>query len=291
MEELCFDMKNLGYYNGRYDLIENMTVPMNDRACYFGDGIYEAAYTRNYIVYALDEHLDRFYDSAKILGINIPHTKEELKRIIEELVRKLDCDEQLVYFQVSRGTEMRNHAPSPSLVGNIWITLKPMKLKDIYSPMKLITAEDKRFLYCNIKTLNLLPTVLASRAAEEAGVDEAVFYRGDKVTECAHSNIFIIREDGAVQTAPADNMILAGVARAHMIEACGDLGIDVIESHFSREEMMRAREIIVTSSGTLCRPAAYIDGVSVGGGAGDILKKLQDRLLGDFMRATSVAVE
>ena len=75
-------MENLGYYNGKIDLIENMTVPMNDRACYFGDGIYEAAYTRNYIVYALDEHLDRFYDSAEFLGIKIPHSKSELKDII-----------------------------------------------------------------------------------------------------------------------------------------------------------------------------------------------------------------
>ena len=284
-------MKNLGYYNGKYDLIENMTVPMNDRACYFGDGIYEAAYTRNYIVYALDEHLDRFYDSADILGIKIPHSKGELKGIIEELVRKLDDDEQLVYFQVSRGTEMRNHAPSPTLVGNIWITLKPAKLKDIYSPMKLITVPDKRFLYCNIKTLNLLPTVLASGAAADAGADEAVFYRGDKVTECAHSNIFIIREDGAVQTAPSYNMILAGVARAHLIAACRDFGVTLVEQHFTREEMMRAREVIVTSSGTLCRPANCIDGVPVGGRAVELLGCLQDRLLGDFMRDTSVDVK
>ncbi|MBO5415439.1 MAG: aminotransferase class IV [Clostridia bacterium] len=279
-------MKNLGYYNGRYDLIENMTVPMNDRACYFGDGIYEAAYTRNYIVYALDEHLDRFYDSAEILGIKIPHTKEELKSIIEELVHKVDCDEQLVYFQVSRGTEMRNHAPAKGIVGNIWITLKPMKLKDIYSPMKLITVEDTRFLHCNMKTLNLLPTVLASAAAADAGADEAVFHRGERVTECAHSNLFIIRDDGIVQTAPADNMILAGVARAHLIEACRGFGIKVEEMPFSVEEMMAASEIIVTSSGTLCRPAAYIDGVSVGGRAGALLKRLQDKLLGDFFAAT-----
>ena len=79
-------MKNLGYYNGRYDLIENMTVPMNDRACFFGDGIYEAVYVRNYIAYSLDEHLDRFYHSADILGIRIPHTREELARIIYELI-------------------------------------------------------------------------------------------------------------------------------------------------------------------------------------------------------------
>ena len=279
-------MENLGYYNGEYDLIENMKVPMNDRACYFGDGIYEAAYTRNYIVYALDEHIDRFFDSARLLGINIPHTKAELSDIINNLVKKLDSDEQLVYFQVSRGTEMRNHAPSPDLVGNIWITLKPMRLKDIYQPMKLITVPDTRFFHCNIKTLNLLPTVLASRAAAEAQADEAVFHRGDIVTECAHSNIFIIRNDGTVQTAPADNMILAGVARGHMIKACKAFGINVEERHFTVSDMLNAAEIIVTSSGTLCRPAAFIDGQQVGGKAPDVLKQLQDKLLGDFMRAT-----
>ncbi len=282
-------MKNLGYYNGKYDLIENMTVPMNDRACYFGDGLYEAVYTRNHIIYALGEHLDRFYDSADALGIIIPHTREELASILEELVLKVDDDEQLVYFQVSRGTEMRNHAPAPGLVGNIWVTIKPAKLKNIYEPMRLITVPDTRFLHCNMKTLNLLPTVLASHAAAEAGADEAVFHRGDKVTECAHSNIAIIREDGALQTAPADNMILAGVARAHLIRACREFGINVAEKHFTLDEMMSAREIIVMSSGTLCRPAEYIDEKKVGGGAPDILKRLQDKLLGDFMRATEQA--
>ena len=78
-------MKNLGYYNGKYDLIENMTVPMNDRACYFGDGLYEAVYTRNYIMYALDEHMDRLYDSAEKLGINIPHTKEEFIDVLADI--------------------------------------------------------------------------------------------------------------------------------------------------------------------------------------------------------------
>lgn len=279
-------MKNLGYYNGKYDLIENMTVPMNDRACYFGDGIYEAAYARNYIIYALDEHIDRFYDSADTLGIVIPHTKEELTDIIYDLLRKVDSDEQLVYFQVSRGTEMRNHAPAPSLVGNIWITLKPMKIKNIYEPMKLITVPDTRFFHCNMKTLNLLPTVLASKTAAEAGADEAIFHRGNIVTECAHSNLFILRKDGAVQTAPADNMILAGVARAHMILACKKFGITVIEEHFTVDEMMNAAEIVVTSSGTLCRPAEYIDGIKVGGGAQNLLKLLQDKLLGDYITKT-----
>lgn len=279
-------MENLGYYNGRYDLLENMTVPMNDRACYFGDGLFEVAYCRNYKIYALDEHMDRMYDSAAALGINIPHTKEEFSAIIYDMVNKLDSDEQHVYWQVSRGTQPRNHAPAADMVANVWIMLRPMKLKDIYTPMKVITLEDTRFFHCNMKTLNLIPTVMASAAAEAAGADEAVFHRNGRVTECAHSNVSIILSDGSVKTAPADNLILPGVARAHLIKTCREFGIPVREEPYTLDELMGADEIIVTASGTLCRPICEVDGVCVGGKAPELLKKLQDALLGDFMAKT-----
>ena len=279
-------MENLGYYNGRYDLIENMTVPMNDRACYFGDGIFEVIYTRNHKPYALDEHMDRLYASADELGIHIAITKEEFSSLIISLIEKVDSGEQLVYWQVSRGTEMRSHAPASPLDANIWVTIRPMKLKDSYIPMTAITMEDTRFLHCNMKTLNLIPTVLASREAVARGCDEAIFHRGQRVTECAHSNISIITDGGELKTAPADNMILAGVARGHLLSFCRKFGIPVIEEPFTVEEMMNAAEIIVTSSGTLCRPVKEIDGIPVGGRANDILCKLRDALTKDFLDKT-----
>ena len=279
-------METLGYYNGRYDLLENMTVPMNDRACYFGDGLFEVVYCRNYKLYSLEEHLDRMYDSAAFLKIDIPYTKQELGNIIKSLVPKLDSHEQLVYWQVTRGTELRNHAPREGIKANLWITLRPMKLKDSYVPMTLISTEDTRFFHCNMKTLNLLPTVMASAKAAEAGADEAVFHRNGRVTECAHSNISIILDDGTVKTAPADNMILAGVARAHMIKMCHKFGIPVKEEPYALDELMNAAEVIVTSSGTLCRPVSHVDGVAVGGRAPEILNKLRDALTADFLAAT-----
>ena len=279
-------MKNLGYYNGKYDLIENMYVPMNDRACYFGDGIFEVIYTRNHKPYALDEHLDRLYSSADELGINIAISKAEFYSLICDLIAKVDSGEQLVYFQVSRGTDMRSHAPARPLTANIWVTIRPMQLKDSYIPMKAITMPDTRFLHCNMKTLNLIPTVMASRQAVACGCDEAIFHRGERVTECAHSNISIITEDGALKTAPADNMILAGVARGHLLSFCHKFGIKVIEEAFTVEEMMRASEVIVTSSGTLCRPVEEIDGIKVGGKAPALLCKLRDALTQDFLDKT-----
>ncbi len=279
-------MENLGYYNGKYDLIENMYVPMNDRACFFGDGIYEAAYARNHIVYALDEHIDRLFDSADVLGIVVPHSKEELNAIICDLVSKVDSDEQLIYFQVSRGTQMRSHTPAPDLVGNLWVTIRPMSLRSSYIPMTLMVLEDTRHLYCNVKTLNLLTAVIASKQALETGVDEAVLHRNSLVTECTHSNIFIITENYELKTAPISNMILPGVSRAHLIEAAASIGVPVIEEAFTIEEMLAAREVIVTASGALCRPVSQIDGKDVGGRAQALLKQLRDIVMNDFMTKT-----
>ena len=270
-------MKNLGYYNGVYDLIENMTVPMNDRACYFGDGVFEVAYVRNYHIYAVEEHMERLYESAAYLGIELPMEKEGFVALLESLVRRVDDHEQLLYWQISRGTGMRNHAPIEPMTANIWVTIRPMKL---------ITVPDTRFFHCNMKTLNLIPTVMASREAQAHGADEAVFHRDGRVTECAHSNLAIIRDDGSVQTAPADNLILAGIARHHMLEACKQLGIPAYEEPFTLEDMMRAAEVFVTSSGTLCRPASEIDGIPVGGRAPTVLNALRDALHKDFYEKT-----
>ena len=151
--------------------------------------------------------------------------------------------------------------------------------------MTLISLEDTRFFHCNMKTLNLIPTVLASAKAEAAGADEAVFHRSGRVTECAHSNISIIK-DGEVITAPADNMILAGVARAHLIKVCRQFGVPVREEPYTLEQLMDADEVIVTSSGTLCRPVCSVDGKPVGGRAPELLRRLQDELMRDYLEKT-----
>lgn len=279
-------MKNLGYYNGEYGLIEEMKVPMNDRVCYFGDGVYDATYSRNHVIFALDEHIDRFFNSAGLLKINIPHTKEELKEILKDMVKKVDCGEQFVYWQVTRGTGMRNHAfPDADVPANIWIILKPLSVKDMSKKIKLITLEDTRYLHCNIKTLNLLPSVMAAQKTEEAGCQEAVLHRGHRVTECAHSNISIIK-DGTLVTAPTDNLILPGIARAHLIKKCKSFNIPVNENAFSLKELFDADEVIVTSSGQFCMTACEIDGQPVGGKAPELVKKLQDALLNEYLEET-----
>jgi D-alanine transaminase len=277
-------LKNLGYYNGRIGLIEEMTVPMNDRAGYFGDGIYDATYSRNHIIYALDEHIDRFFNSAHAVGMEVPMSKEALSSLLCDLVRRVDDGEQFVYWQLTRGTSPRNHV-FPDVPPNLWVMLKPASVKDTYERVRLITIEDTRFYHCNIKTLNLLPNVLAAQQAELAGAQESVFHRGDRVTECAHSNVHIIRNETLI-TAPTDNLILPGIARAHIIAAAKILGYAVEERPFTVAEMMTADEIMISSAGSFCIAADAIDGIPVGGRSPEMLRRLQDFLVADWLRKT-----
>ncbi|MCQ2437569.1 MAG: aminotransferase class IV, partial [Clostridia bacterium] len=148
-------MINLGYYNGKYGPIEEMTVPMNDRACFFGDGIYDATVGENHVIYLLEEHLDRFFRNIDRLKLNFTMTRDELRATLNELIGQVDgC--VMVYWQATRGTAMRAHA-FPDTPANLWIMIKPLTMRDPLKRIALTEMEDKRFLYCDIKTLNLLP--------------------------------------------------------------------------------------------------------------------------------------
>ncbi|MEY8353150.1 aminotransferase class IV [Lachnospiraceae bacterium 54-53] len=281
-------MEALGYYNGAYGPLDEMMVPMNDRACYFGDGVYDATYCANHVIYAMDQHIDRFFSSAHLLKMEVPMTKEELKAELNGMAEKVEGEQLMVYWQLTRGTARRSHA-FPDGKANLWIIIRPFALRDLSLRMKLITYRDTRYEHCNIKTLNLIPNVMAAQAFEEAGCDEAVFYRGGGiVTECAHSNISIIK-DGILYTHPADRYILPGIARIHLIAKCGELGLPVSETAFTVDEMMKADEIIVTSSGTFCSAVSVIDGIPVGGKAEELIEKLQKALTEAFHKETGTA--
>ena len=281
-------MKNLGYYNGRFGEADEMMVPMNDRVAFFGDGVYDATYSRNYKIFTLDEHIDRLYNSAKLLEIKIKETKEEMKAILNEMVSKMDTGENFVYWQVTRGTGKRNHVfPESDEGGNLWINIYPKNIVDLTNKVSLITMEDTRFFHCNIKTLNLIPSVIASQRAKEAGAFETVFHRGDRVTECSHSNVHILK-NGVFKTAPLDNLILPGITRAHLIKTCNKLGIPVSEEAFTLDELFEADEIIVSSAGALCVGAKELDGKKVGGKAEELYEKIKKEMLDEFYRETDI---
>jgi len=279
--------KSVGYYNGEMGPLEEMRVPMGDRALYFGDGIYEATCAANRVPFALEEHLDRMYNSLRLLEIPFKMSREEIRG---ELQKVLDAAEDnpihFLYWQVTRGNGPRAHVFPVGVEPSLMIFVKPHTMKSMDVPYRLISLEDNRFKLCNIKTLNLIPSVLANQRAVERGCDEAVLHRGSRVTECAHGNISIL-QDGVLRTAPADELILPGITRKHLLALAREHGIPTREEPFSMVELMNADEIIVTSSSALCMKVESIDGIPVGGKDPGRLKLLQDAYLEKFRRETA----
>ena len=278
---------NVGYYNGEMGSLEEMKVPMGDRALYFGDGIYEATCVANRVPFALDDHLDRMYNSLRLMEIPFTMGREEIKA---ELQKVIDAAEEapclFLYWQISRGVCMRNHPfPGAEVKPTLMIYVKPVTMKDMNKRYKLISMEDIRYKLCNIKTLNLIPSVLANQRAVERGCDEAVLHRGSRVTECAHSNISMLK-DGVLHTAPADELILPGITRKHLLQLCAANGIPVVEAPYSMVELMNADEIIVSSSSALLMGVESIDGIPVGGKDARRLHLLQDAYREKFARET-----
>ena len=279
--------KNVGYYNGVIGALEEITVPMQDRALYFGDGIYEATCVANGVPFAMEEHLDRMYNSLRLLEIPFTMERAEIKTELQKVVDAAEpAPVQILYWQISRGTCPRNHPFPPAEVQpNLMAFVRPYAMWPLEKPYRLISMEDIRFKLCHIKTLNLIPSVLANQRATEQNCHEAVFHRGERVTECAHSNISILK-DGVLRTAPTDELILPGITRKHLLELARELGIAVTEEPFTMAELMDADEVIVTSSSALGVRAESVDGIPVGGKDPQRLKQLQEAYLEKFRRET-----
>lgn len=278
-------MQALGYYNGQYGELSEMRVPMCDRASFFGDGVYDSAYARHGKIYAFSEHLERFYASAKTVGINVKIKRDDLHDLITELMKKLEDDRQFVYWQATRATNPRDHLYPVDAEANIWVVLQQKEMRDFRVPVNVITLPDTRYSYCNIKSINLLPNVLAANAAREKDSFEAVFHLNGIVTECAHSNVHILSR-GALITAPADNHILSGITRKHLLNICRDKGIPVEERRYDLKELKSADEIIITSAGAMGLRVQKINGAKAGFRDGERLLSLQTALHEEFIKAT-----
>lgn len=256
-------MAAYAYYNGKFGLREDISIPLTDRAIYFGDGIYDVAIGRDGKIFQADEHISRFLGNTKKISINHSYTHESLYELLCEVVKKTGLQEFLLYFQLSRNNEKRRHSYLGCDESNLLITVEDFKLDTSKKAMRLITADDLRYYYCDVKTVNLLPAVLASGEAERAGCDEAVLHRGVTVTECAHSNVSIIK-DGTLYTHPTNNLILPGITRSHLLLACRSLGIPYVERAFTLDELFSADEILVSSTTKLAKRACEIDGSAAG---------------------------
>lgn len=279
-------MKDIAYYNGAIGRIDEVMAPITDRGFYFGDGVYDAAMVRNKKIFALDDHLDRFYNSLKLLRIHPPMERGELAAVLNDLVGRLDTDApHMLYWQSTRAVAHRKHAFPTGGKASVMAFAEPCALDKQNQPYQLITVEDTRFLHCNIKTLNLIPNCMAMQHAVEAGCDEVVFHRGDRVTEGAHSSLAILK-DGVFCTPPADELILPSITRKHFLELCDKLGVPTRIAPFTVDELLGADEIMILSTGSHCLAVSYVDGKPVGGKDAALLGKLQKAYQDWFMQDT-----
>lgn len=273
-------MAEVAFVNGRFVPLDQAYVHVEDRGYQFGDGVYEVVYAFNGIPFSLQEHLDRFFNSMNLIRIKSPYGKEEIAGLVREAVERSGFGDALIYFHITRGVSKRNHPfPDPSTPPSFIITVReadslPAEKKE--QGVAVYLTEDLRWGRCNIKSLNLLPNVLAKQEALDRGAFEAVLCKDGYITEGAASNVFIVSQ-GLVRTAPADHKILPGITRQHVIELCGQLGLKVEQKPFTPEELYAADEVFLTASGFEVLPVVKVNDRPVKDGqVGPVTRQLQE---------------
>ena len=269
------------YYNGNFYNDGEAVIPLSDRSIFFGDAVYDAMIGRGEKIFLCEDHIKRLIRNAERLRIPVPHALSSLEDILYNVVKNSQLDEFFLYVQLSRCFDERIHAYPDSQYSSLLITASEYTLPSRKKRLKLLSTEDERYGFCDVKTVNLLPAVLASRLATEAACDEAVFHRGEVVTECAHSNISILK-NGRLITHPDGKRILPGISKKHLLSACESLGVPYDERPFTLGELFDCDEALVTSTSKICLAASSLDGVPIGGKDQRLLKLLQNYMFEEY---------
>lgn len=275
-------MARIAYVNGRYRPLLSETVAPEDRGYQFADGVYEVIKVLRGVFCDLERHLDRLQRSLAALEIAPPMGRRALVSVLGETLRRNRLSDALVYLQVTRGSAPRNHlfpkSARPSLVVTVRRPAFP-RAREREEGVGVITLPDLRWGRCDIKSISLLPNVLARQSAGAAGCREAwLIDRDGRVTEGSASNAYIVDGSGRLITHPLSERILGGVTRSVVLELARDEGIEVVEEPFSLDEARRAREAALTSTSSWLLPVTAIDGRPVSNGMpGHVVRRLMDR--------------
>jgi D-alanine transaminase len=278
-------MSRIAYVNGRYLPHARAAVHIEDRGYQLADGIYEVCEVRDGHLVDEDPHLARLARSLSEVRIAYPIEPAALRVVLREIVRRNRVVDGLVYVQVTRGVAPRDHAfPKHAVRPSLVVTAKSISLdaRDARAAkgVTVVTVPETRWARVDIKTIGLLPNVLAKQQAHEAGAFEAWFVDRDGfVTEGSSSNAWIVTKKGAVVTRPADTAILRGVTRMALVDVLKREGLRFEERPFTLAEALRAREAFLTSATTAATPIVAIDGKAVGDGrAGQVALALRAKL-------------
>lgn len=269
------------YLNGQYVDDRDAWVSIDDRGFLFGDGVYEVVHIYQQRPFEWERHMARLERSLIGIGMHMVNA-EELAAVRDRLLRGTESPEAALYIQITRGTQKRSHAPpapgtiEPTVL--MWVRpVDPIPSDTVRQGVRMITVPDDRWAKVWIKTIGLLPNVLAKGRALERGAFDAIFVRDGMVTEATSANVFRVK-DGVLFTAPVTNYILPGVTRAVVIELARLHGYPVVEEPFSVDALYEADEVFLTGTLTEVLPVTEIDGHSIGAEAGPIALRLLELL-------------
>jgi D-alanine transaminase len=271
----------IAYLNGKFIPDEEIRISPFDRGFLFADGIYEVVRSYNGIFFMMKDHLKRLERNLKEVKIEFTGINE-LEKISYELIKKnpnaekTDCS---LYIQITRGISLpRKHIFPSHKEATVFISLSPIKnIKDeLLNGVKVILWEDFRWSRCDIKSVGLLPGVLASENAVENGASETIWYRNNLICEGSHTNFFAVK-DGIVFTPPLSKFILPGITRKAVISICRENNIPVREEEILKEQLKNYDEFFLTGTLTEIKPVVQIDEMIIGSGKpGDLTRKIQD---------------
>ncbi len=257
-------MPRIAYVNGAYERASEAAVSIEDRGYQFADAVYEVWSVFDGRLADLAGHLNRLERSLLELQIAMPMPRTSLLVVLNEVVRRNRIREGLVYLQVSRGVAPRDHVFPVNIRPSVVITAKPVDrdaaARKAAVGLKAISAPDIRWGRCDIKTVGLLPNVLAKQTAKEQGAGEVIFFDGDGfVTEGGSTNVYIVTNDGVIKTRSLTANILAGVTRLNLLPLISESGIELREESFTLEAAKAASEVFITAATSLVMPIIAID--------------------------------
>lgn len=276
-------MARFAYVNGGYVRHSAASVHVEDRGFQFADGVYEVCAIRSGALIDESPHLDRLERSLESLRIGMPVVRSALGVIMRELVARNRIADGLVYIQVTRGKARRDHGfPAPAVASTLVVTARSLERASFdsraASGVKVVLTPEIRWARCDIKSVSLLPNVLAKQEAREAGCFEAWFVAGDgTITEGASSNAWIVDAAGRLRTRGNSSRILPGITRAEIIALCRQHGLTCEETPFTEEDIRTAREAFVTAATYGAMPVVQVGLHKIGDGTpGPIARWIRD---------------
>ncbi|WP_425983668.1 D-amino-acid transaminase [Brevundimonas sp. TWP1-2-1b1] len=283
-------MSRVAYVNGAYSAHGEAVVHIEDRGFQFADGVYEVWSVFDGRLADFEGHMTRLHRSLSELKIDIPMSAGSLGVVLRETIRRNRVRDGLVYLQVTRGTASRDHAFPTDTAPSVVVTAKRLDLAKGQAMAAKgaagVTRPDIRWGRCDIKTVGLLPNVLAKQAARERGAYECLMYdEMGLITEGSSTNAWIVDEDGRLRTRDTQANILRGVTREAILKLVQAESIELDERPFSVEEAKRAREVFVTAASSFVMPLVSLDGVKIGDGKpGPIATRLREVYLDQARR-------